>query len=71
VPVGAYPVPGPLDMVGDAAVGRLDWDLGAAALGALEIPAEARRAYALQFTWQRTAEQFLANLAPFDRSAAA
>jgi glycosyltransferase involved in cell wall biosynthesis len=64
VPVAAYPVPGPLDIVAGAPVGCLDWDLGRAARGALGLSPEACRAHALQFTWQRTAEQFLSHLVP-------
>jgi glycosyltransferase involved in cell wall biosynthesis len=71
LPVAAFPVPGPLDVVGDAGVGCLDEDLRRAALEALAIPPERCRAYALQFSWRRCAEQFLANLQPFERGAAA
>jgi glycosyltransferase involved in cell wall biosynthesis len=65
VPVAAFPVPGPLDVVGGAGVGVLDWDLGAAALAALEIPRRRCREHALKFSWRACAEQFLANLRPF------
>jgi glycosyltransferase involved in cell wall biosynthesis len=65
VPVAAYDVPGPLDVIGEAAVGCLDADLGRAAMACLGIaPAECRR-YAQGFSWQRCAEQFLDNLRPF------
>jgi len=64
VPVAAYPVPGPLDVVDGSGVGYLDEDLARAAERALAIPAEACRAHALNFTWERAAAQFLANLAP-------
>ena len=46
VPVAAYPVPGPLDVIGDAAIGVLDEDLRAAALRALTIDRAACRAFA-------------------------
>jgi len=65
VPVAAYPVPGPLDVIGEAPVGRLDADLGRAARAALGIDPAACRAFALERTWRRSAEQFLANLVPF------
>lgn len=68
VPVAAYPVPGPLDVVGGSAVGVLDEDLGRAARAAMAIPSEACRAYALTFSWEASARQFLNNLAPFDAS---
>jgi glycosyltransferase involved in cell wall biosynthesis len=66
VPVAAFPVPGPLDVVNGAGVGFLQEDLAAAARQALAISPEACRRYALQFSWQRSAEQFLGNLQPFD-----
>jgi len=71
IPVAAYPVPGPLDVIDGAEVGFLDEDLASAARKALAIPAQRCRDYALQFSWRRSAEQFLANLQPFGPSAAA
>jgi glycosyltransferase involved in cell wall biosynthesis len=65
VPVAAYPVPGPLDVIDGAEVGFLDEDLAAAAHKALAVSPERCRDYALQFSWRRSAEQFLANLQPF------
>jgi glycosyltransferase involved in cell wall biosynthesis len=65
LPVAAYPVPGPLDVVNGSAVGCLDEDLAGAARRALAIPPELCRAYALQFSWRRCAEQFFGNLQPF------
>jgi glycosyltransferase involved in cell wall biosynthesis len=64
VPVAAYPVPGPLDVIGDSGCGALDPDLGRAVERALHIPRERCRAYATGFSWQRCAGQFLANLRP-------
>jgi len=49
VPVAAFPVPGPLDVIGDSGVGCLDDDLKHAALRALEISSSACRNYALNF----------------------
>jgi len=66
VPVAAFPVPGPLDVLDGAKVGALDEDLGRAARSALAIPRADCRAYALAFSWEASALQFLANLAPFD-----
>jgi len=65
VPVAAYPVPGPLDVVGDSGAGVLDEDLGKAVDGALLIDREVPRAHAQNFTWRRCAEVFLQNLEPF------
>jgi glycosyltransferase involved in cell wall biosynthesis len=65
LPVAAYPVPGPLDVIGGAKVGFLDEDLASAARRALAVSPEICRDYALQFSWRRSAKQFLANLQPF------
>nr|WP_211104796.1 glycosyltransferase family 1 protein [Azospirillum formosense] len=65
VPVAAYPVPGPLDVVDGSGVGCLDEDLKGAIERALTIPPEHCRDYALNFSWRCSAEQFLANLRPF------
>jgi hypothetical protein len=46
-------------------VGFLDEDLASAARRALDVSPELCRDYALQFSWRRSAEQFLANLRPF------
>lgn len=62
LPVAAYPVPGPLDIVGKRGVGAIDEDLRAAALAALAIPREGCRAHALNFTWRASATQFLGHL---------
>ena len=61
-PVAAYPVTGPIDVIGKAPVGVLDNDLRKAALAALELPRDAARAYAEQFSWTKSTEQFLAHL---------
>lgn len=65
VPVAAYPVPGPLDVVNGSGTGCLSEDLAEAVETALTIPPERCRDYALGFSWRRSAEQFLANLRPF------
>jgi len=64
IPVAAYPVPGPLDVIDGSGVGCLDEDLGRAAQQALTIPPEACRAYALNFSWRQCAMQFLGYLHP-------
>ncbi|TNE40694.1 MAG: glycosyltransferase family 1 protein [Alphaproteobacteria bacterium] len=66
--VAAYPVTGPLDVIGSNPVGVLDEDLQSAALKALEIPKEACRAFALDFSWDTSAAQFRNNLSPFTES---
>lgn len=64
LPVAAFPVEGPKDVIRDGEVGALDWDLKRAIERALELPRAACRAYAGQFTWEAATRQFLANLAP-------
>jgi glycosyltransferase involved in cell wall biosynthesis len=64
LPVAAYPVPGPLDVIADSGCGRLDEDLRRAALGALAVARERCREYALNFTWSACAMQFLQTLQP-------
>jgi glycosyltransferase involved in cell wall biosynthesis len=66
VPVAAYKVPGPLDVIGTQPVGVLDDDLAVAACAALGISADACRAHALSFSWQACTLQFIDNLSPFD-----
>lgn len=61
-PVAAYPVQGPLDVISDAPVGRLDDDLKTACLAALEADPDTCRAYAMNFSWEACSQQFLSNL---------
>ena len=62
VPVAAYPVTGPADVVGGAGVGILSEDLRTATLAALQIPRERCREFALSYGWQASARQFLDNV---------
>ena len=62
VPVAAYPVPGPADVIGGTGVGVLDEDLRAAALAALAIPRDKCRDFALARSWEASARQFLDNI---------
>ena len=64
LPVAAYPVHGPIDVIGKAPVGVLDQDLRHAALRALSIPRTLCRDFALRFSWRRSAEEFAGNLMP-------
>jgi len=59
VPVAAYPVTGPKDIVGESAAGVVDTDLRKAALACLDLSGDAARARALEFSWQACARQFL------------
>jgi glycosyltransferase involved in cell wall biosynthesis len=62
LPVAAYPVHGPLDVVGASAAGALDTDLSVAITRALAIPRTAATARAADFSWDAAASQFEAAL---------
>ncbi|MPZ59452.1 MAG: glycosyltransferase [Rhizobiales bacterium] len=62
VPVAAFPVPGPQDVIGDAPIGALDEDLRVACLRALTIPRAACRAHACRMTWTESARCFLQHI---------
>ncbi|WP_139556120.1 glycosyltransferase family 4 protein [Methylotetracoccus oryzae] len=64
VPVAAYPVPGPNDVITDPAVGCLNEDLKEAAMTALTLDPAACRRYAQGYSWENCAAQFQGNLAP-------
>jgi len=64
VPVAAYPVTGPIDVVRDGVTGVLSEDLRRAALQALELDPAACRAHALAHSWEASTRQFLSALAP-------
>jgi glycosyltransferase involved in cell wall biosynthesis len=62
VPVAAFPVTGPLDVIADSGTGVLAPDLRQAALHALAISREHCRAHAMKFTWKESARQFFDNI---------
>ena len=64
LPVAAYPVAGPIDVVGTSEAGVLSNDLRQACLDCLEIPRQAALNRAAKFTWQAATEQFEAALVP-------
>ncbi|MBP7066637.1 glycosyltransferase family 1 protein [Ferrovibrio sp.] len=65
VPVAAYPVTGPLDVIGPhPEVGCLHDDLGEAIKGALGKSPQACRDLALRYSWEACSAQFLQNLTP-------
>lgn len=63
VPVAAFPVPGPRDVIGGTEVGILDEDLRRACLAALTLSREACRNFAAGRSWERSTRQFLRNAA--------
>lgn len=63
-PVAAYPVTGPLDVIGESGAGALQEDLRAACLQALSIPRARARAHAETFSWRASTLQFLSHLSP-------
>jgi glycosyltransferase involved in cell wall biosynthesis len=65
VPVAAYPVQGPVDVVGDSDAGVLDPDLAAAVRRAIGTDPARCRARALEFSWDQSVQEFLSNLVPF------
>jgi glycosyltransferase involved in cell wall biosynthesis len=69
LPVAAYPVTGPRDVIGDSKAGVLHEDLRAACLGALELDREDAVARARLFTWRAATEQFFGHLHPRKRAA--
>jgi glycosyltransferase involved in cell wall biosynthesis len=64
LPAAAFPVTGPNEVIGDSGAGVLDEDLGKAIETALRIDPARCRAHAMQFSWERSAREFLALLAP-------
>jgi glycosyltransferase involved in cell wall biosynthesis len=66
LPVAAYPVTGPKDVIGSDQVGVLDEDLRAACMGALHVSRTRCRAFALTRSWEASARQFIGHV---DRAA--
>lgn len=67
VPVAAFPVTGPAQVVQPQITGILDNDLRAAALAACELDGRASVAYARAHGWAASAAEFAAQLAPARR----
>jgi len=68
LPVAAYPVTGPKDVITDPAVGVLDADLGRAAIAALRLSREAARQFAQRYTWEASAAAFRDNILVANRA---
>ncbi len=64
VPVAAFPVAGPIDVIDDGVTGALDQDLAGAAIRALLIDPQACRDRALRSGWDMSSREFELNLAP-------
>jgi glycosyltransferase involved in cell wall biosynthesis len=64
VPVAAYPVQGPLDVLQPGVTGELDEDLAVAAGRALALDRADCRAQALEWSWEACTAEFEANLVP-------
>jgi len=81
VPVAAYPVPGPLDVLGEdgrgviagwnTPVGAVDETLEAAIAAALRCERAACADYARNFSWENSTAQFLSALTPIEPTALA
>jgi glycosyltransferase involved in cell wall biosynthesis len=64
IPVAAFPVTGPVDVITSDKVGKLDEDLKKAIIEALHLDAKDCRNYALNYSWVNCTEQFFNNLVP-------
>ena len=63
LPIAAFPVRGPADVIGDAPVGVLNEDLRAACLQALKISRVACVEFASKHTWEASARAFIDHMA--------
>jgi glycosyltransferase involved in cell wall biosynthesis len=75
VPVAAYPVPGPIDILGTGnkgmhggskPIGALDEDLAKAVAAALRASSKAAAAEAFNYSWEACTERFISGLAADD-----
>ena len=62
LPVAAFPVTGPWDVIGSADVGCLSEDLQFTCLSALKIPSQRCRAFAARQGWEAAARAFVSNI---------
>ena len=63
LPIAAFPVSGPRDVIGRAPVGVLAEDLREACLAALKIPRAACVEFATKHTWEGSTRAFIENMA--------
>jgi glycosyltransferase involved in cell wall biosynthesis len=64
VPIAAFPVQGPKDVISDNRVGILSEDLQQAAMKALSLKPTDCLKYAMEFTWEKCTREFVQNLVP-------
>lgn len=68
-PVAAYPVTGPIDVLGSGGAGVMHEDLREACLGALQVDRDHARAWAERFSWAAASAQFASHLRPVPQTA--
>lgn len=64
LPVAAYPVTGPLDVIGDSSGGSLNTDLERACMDAIGLRREDAVNHAKKYSWSTSTKQFLQHLHP-------
>ena len=63
LPVAAYPVTGPIDVLGDtSSAGVMHTDLRTACIAALKLDRAHARNHAERFSWRAATEQFVGHL---------
>jgi glycosyltransferase involved in cell wall biosynthesis len=62
VPIAAYPVTGPSDVIADHPIGVMDEDLRVACLKALRLSRQDCRSFALTRSWENSARQFIGHI---------
>ena len=68
VPVAAFPVPGPIDVIEQGVTGVLHEDLAVAVRSALQLDRRVCAQHAAEFTWEAATTQFLAGLEPIPQA---
>jgi hypothetical protein len=63
-PAAAFPVLGPIDVIGDSRANILHENLEVVCIRALDVPREKARHYAGQFSWGQFIDQFVRNPSP-------
>ncbi len=64
LPVAAFPLPGPVDVVADLGAGALNENLCQACIDCLDIPRKKALERAQVFTWENACQQFSQALVP-------